>query len=45
MRKGILPRNKFRGILTSMKIELTESELSTIELMYLNVDDDTKIDF
>lgn len=45
LRKGIVPKNKFRGILSLMKLDLQEDQLKTLESVYSEENDDSKINY
>ena len=45
LRKGILPANKFRGVISQMKIELDEESLDLLEDIYRVKGDPTKVNY
>ena len=45
LRKGILPAQKFRGVLHSQKIELTNEEYERLERYFQYAGDKTKVDY
>lgn len=45
LRKGTVPLNKFRGILSLMKIDLQEDQLKTLESVYRFEEDPSKINY
>jgi len=45
LRKGVLPKNKFRGIMSLMKLDLQEEQLKTLENEYQDYNDPSKINY
>jgi Ca2+-binding EF-hand superfamily protein len=45
LRKGLMPANKFRGVLSQMKIDLDEEGLSLLEQMYRVEGDETRVHY
>lgn len=45
LRKGTVPMNKFRGIMSLMKIDLQEGQLKTLEAMYRYEEDPSKLNY
>lgn len=45
LRKGIMATNKFRGVLSQMKIDLDQESLDLLESMYVLSDDPTRVNY
>jgi Ca2+-binding EF-hand superfamily protein len=45
LRKGIMATNKFRGVISQMKIDLDEESLNLLESMYKLEDDPTRVEY
>jgi hypothetical protein len=45
LRKGTLPSNKFRSVISQMKIDLDEEGLFLLESMYKVENDETKVNY
>ncbi|KAL4466875.1 hypothetical protein ABPG74_010472 [Tetrahymena malaccensis] len=45
LRKGVIPTNKFRGVISQMKIDLDEEQILKLENMYILQSDPTKLDY
>lgn len=45
LRKGIIPTNKFRGVISEMKIFLDEKQLEILENNYIVKEDPAKLNY
>jgi Ca2+-binding EF-hand superfamily protein len=45
LRKGLLPKIKFRGVLSKMKLQVSEQEMVLLENQYTSQIDPDKIDY
>lgn len=45
LKKGVVAMIKFRGILSNLKLDLTEQELVLLEQIYVNQLDHSKVDY
>ncbi|CAD8108204.1 unnamed protein product [Paramecium sonneborni] len=45
LRKGLMPTNKFRGVLSQMKIDLDQESLDLLETMYVVPEDPIRVNY